>query len=115
SGPRIPGNDIIDYESTELREDQVDFKEKDDEIIKRVTCEYELIPPLLPRSAKIVKNKKKLKNIPEFKRLLKKNVEIYENDNVYYLIVKNKEELKDLMKIVKNNNFRLVTLEKFIK
>jgi len=104
---------IENYEEFELHEEDLKRPNESQKLFKKIRYQYEIKPPILPKTAKLYTDPDISKN-KEKKKKDRKNLPIYNTEKDYYIVVKEKTEIKEAKILAEKYNAKIVTLEKYI-
>ncbi len=109
--PPLKANSIENYDK--LEKDENEFKKPNEEInlYKKLKFIYSIRPPILPNGAKLYQ----WSNLESNKKILKKSkYPIFELDEKYFIVIKDKTEFNEAKHIAERLNAKIVTLEKYV-
>ncbi|MBA7588718.1 hypothetical protein ES708_30785 [subsurface metagenome] len=106
---------IENYEDFEIPKEELKKTNEKQKLYKKIRYQYEIKPPILPRNAKPYQKSNKNQK-EEKKKKNQINLPIFKLKNKFYVVIKEKSQIKDAKILAEqNNNAEIVTLEKYIK
>ena len=111
---------IKNYEEFEISKEELKKPDENQKLFKKIRYRYEIKPPILPKTAKPYKGldiKREEKNEKKNGKRKKKSSEIlpiYKTTKDYYIVVKEKTEIKEADILAEKYNAQIVTLEKYV-
>ena len=104
---------IENYEEFEIPEEELKRPNENQKLFKKIRYQYEIKPPILPKTAKLYTEPDISKN-REKKKKDRKILPIYNTEKHYYIVVKEKTDIKEAKILAEEYNAQIVTLEKYI-
>jgi len=104
---------IQNYEEFEMPEEELKRPNEKQKLYKKIIYQYEVKPPVLPKAAKQYQEPKSDKK-GEKKKKVKIDLPIFKTQENFYVVVKDKAEIKEAKILAERYNAQIVTLEKYL-